>query len=388
MAARHRAAPSSARARALGVEAQRRAAPPGGDRHRGRLRRRAAPAPRRGAAKRGERAAAARRASAQREWWSSSTLVTTAISGAARGSCRRTRRPRRPPTRPLPSPRSPARRRRRRPGSSPPRKKPGSAPSARSAWTSIPAVVVLPWVPATAIRRRSAQSSASSSPRWITRWPRSRARASSGLSSAIARRDDDLGARRDALGVVADPRLEPGGAQPLQVGALGAVAAGHRGAELVADERQAAHPGAADRDEVQLARRSSRRSSMHRKACADRARAAPSATRVGGVGAGERARRPRPSARAGPDRRAARRRARASRAGVELGVLDHDRRPAVAPSTRRWRAGGARTRADTGRGSRAGRAAAISKIEPPARASTRSEAASASARPGSYSSSV
>ena len=47
-------------------------------------------------------------------------------------------------------------------------------------------VVVLPWVPATAISRFSEQSSASSSPRCVTRWPRSRARASSGFESGIA----------------------------------------------------------------------------------------------------------------------------------------------------------------------------------------------------------
>ena len=65
-------------------------------------------------------------------------------------------------------------------------KKAGSAPIARSAQTTIAVVVVLPWVPATAISRFSAQSSASSSPRWITAAPRSRASASSGLSSPIA----------------------------------------------------------------------------------------------------------------------------------------------------------------------------------------------------------
>ena len=72
------------------------------------------------------------------------------------------------------------------PGTSPPTKKAGSAPIARSAQTSIAVVVVLPWVPAIAISRFSAQSSASSSPRWIGSTPRSRASASSGLSSPIA----------------------------------------------------------------------------------------------------------------------------------------------------------------------------------------------------------
>ncbi len=71
-------------------------------------------------------------------------------------------------------------------GSSPPRKKVGSAPVSRSAWIAIAVVVVLPWVPATARSLPRSASSASSSPRWRTRCPRSRARASSGLSSPIA----------------------------------------------------------------------------------------------------------------------------------------------------------------------------------------------------------
>ena len=55
------------------------------------------------------------------------------------------------------------------PGRSPPRKNAGSAPIACIAWTSIPAVVVLPCVPETAISRRIEQSSASNSPRCSTR---------------------------------------------------------------------------------------------------------------------------------------------------------------------------------------------------------------------------
>ena len=63
-------------------------------------------------------------------------------------------------------------------------------------------------------------------------------------------RHDDLGIRRDVGGVVADPRLEARLPQPAQIGALGAVAAGDPGAELVSDEREPAHPSATDRDEV------------------------------------------------------------------------------------------------------------------------------------------
>ena len=146
---------------------------------------------------------------------------------ADRGSWRRTRQPRRPPTRPRPSRRSPARRRGRCPGSSPPRKK-AFAPSRATIQASMPAVVVLPCAPATAISRRSAQSSASSSPRCRTRWPRSRARPPARGCLGDRRRDDDLRVLGHLLGIVADPRLDARRAQALEIGALGPVAAGHR----------------------------------------------------------------------------------------------------------------------------------------------------------------
>jgi hypothetical protein len=113
-------------------------------------------------------------------------LVTTATSGrsarklASLSSASATIQSPAPQTALVASPPAPA------PGSSPPRKKAGSAPSRRSAQPAIAAVVVLPWVPAIAISRFSAQSSANSSPRWSTRWPRSRAIASSGFCSEIA----------------------------------------------------------------------------------------------------------------------------------------------------------------------------------------------------------
>ena len=133
----------------------------------------------------------------QREWWSSSMLVTTAISGrssrklASLSSASATTHSPSPQPALVGSPSGPA------PGSSPPMKKAGSAPSARSAQTSIAVVVVLPWVPATAIRRFSAQSSASSSPRWMTRWPRSRAHRQLGVVVGDRGRDHDLGVGGD-----------------------------------------------------------------------------------------------------------------------------------------------------------------------------------------------
>ena len=102
------------------------------------------------------------------------------------------------------------------PGSSPPSRKAGSAPAARSAWASMPEVVVLPCAPATAISRFSAQSSASSSPRWRTRWSRSRAPDQLRVVLGDRGRDDDVGVRRDRVGVVADPRLDAGRPQALE----------------------------------------------------------------------------------------------------------------------------------------------------------------------------
>ena len=50
----------------------------------------------------------------------------------------------------------------------------------------MPVVVVLPWVPATAIRSRSPSRPASAAARWITGMPRSWAAATSGLSARTA----------------------------------------------------------------------------------------------------------------------------------------------------------------------------------------------------------
>src|SRR4029450_14080730 len=46
---------------------------------------------------------------------------------------------------------------------------------------------------------------------------------------------------------------DPGGAQRLEVSGLAPVGAGHLRPERLADEGEAAHPGTADRDEVQPA---------------------------------------------------------------------------------------------------------------------------------------
>ena len=64
-------------------------------------------------------------------------------------------------------------------------------------------------------------------------------------------RDDDVGAGGNGRGIVADGRLDAGCPEPLEIGRLNPVGARNGMSERLADERQPAHPGAADRDEVQ-----------------------------------------------------------------------------------------------------------------------------------------
>ena len=67
-----------------------------------------------------------------------------------------------------------------------PTAKDGSAPAASSITAIIELVVVLPWVPATAIVRWTPMAAARASERCRTRSPRARAAASSGLDSRMA----------------------------------------------------------------------------------------------------------------------------------------------------------------------------------------------------------
>src|SRR6266511_710079 len=64
---------------------------------------------------------------------------------------------------------------------------------------------------------------------------------------------DDLGIAGHGVGVVPQPGGNPRGAEASEVRAIGAVRAAHGGAEAVTHQGQAAHPGAADGDEVKLA---------------------------------------------------------------------------------------------------------------------------------------
>ena len=64
---------------------------------------------------------------------------------------------------------------------------------------------------------------------------------------------DDLGAVGNVGGGVAENRLYAVLAQPSGIAGCRAVRARHRRAERGGDQRQAAHPGAADADEVQAA---------------------------------------------------------------------------------------------------------------------------------------
>ena len=116
-------------------------------------------------------------------------------------------------------------------------------------------VVVLPWVPVTAIVGAQPGELAEQLGAVQLALRRARAPATrSGLSAGIAVETHDLGAARHVVGGVAGGRRDAGGAQARGVRrAGGAVGARDRGAERVRDERQPAHAGAADPHEVQPA---------------------------------------------------------------------------------------------------------------------------------------
>ena len=113
-------------------------------------------------------------------------------------------------------------------------------------------VVVLPCVPVTAIVGRSRVSSPSSSARCSSLSPRSRATVRSGLSAGIAL-DTTTSAPGGTFAASCSRTSSPGVAEVRGVGR--AVRAGDLGAERLRHPRQAAHPGSADADEVQLAAR-------------------------------------------------------------------------------------------------------------------------------------
>ena len=164
--------------------------------------------------------------------------------------------------------------------------------------------MVLPWVPATAIVLLRAVSSASSSARERSGIPRSRAAARSRFSTRHGGGVDQLDplAGGNVLGPVPDRGIEHAVcAQALQVGAVGAVGAAHLGAERVGRPRVAAHPRAADADEVKAPSAPGPGRGAHRSA------ASSSSPATCGRPRGERGRGPRPpSPPAGRDRRAAR----------------------------------------------------------------------------------
>ena len=114
-------------------------------------------------------------------WWSSSTFVSSASSTFSSSSERSDSSA--STTSHSPSLQWPFG---RPPPIGAPISQPGSSPAPRSACTVIAAVVVLPWVPATAIVRRSPESSPSSRARGHSGIPRSRAPARSGFSGATA----------------------------------------------------------------------------------------------------------------------------------------------------------------------------------------------------------
>ena len=266
-----------------------------------------------------------------------------------------------------PSRRWPARRRARRPAA---RRRAGTR--GRRRWRAGRERASRRWsscraCPATAMRRRSAHSSASSSPRCITRWPRSRARASSGLSSPTA-----VETTTSAPAGTASASWPIRGSSPAARAAActrtrrGRCRSPWRRARSQTSARPLM-PGAADRDEVEpaaipdqsLSRRPSASLALRapRRRSARRRRDAPATAT------------PPPSARGAGGSRAAALPSARERLGRELGVVDA-RPPRPLGHPRGVRAPGGRAAA-CGYGTRiAGRpAAASSKTEPPARAS-------------------
>ena len=241
-----------------------------------------------------------------------------------------------------------------------PIRKPGSSPHSRRQWPTIAAVVVLPCVPVTAISLRSAQTSPSSAPRWMTGTPSSRAAASSGASVGIAVETTSSDARLHVIGRVADRVLDPGSC------AASACRRSRRGRSPT-PRRRARARRARGRS---CPRRRCRRSAGAALARARRAsldfRAAAPRPRAGGVGA-------RKPARGGGHR------AQRSRIGQQLGDgapqalrarAPRPRSPPRRPRPRtsaRWWSGDRRSRAGRERGLRACR-------QPPARTPSRRRA--------------
>ena len=143
--------------------------------------------------------------------------------------------------------------------SSPPIRKAGSRPHSSSASAAIDAVVVLPWVPPTAIVRFMRATARRAGRRGGARGaPAARAAASSGLSSGIAvETTTSAPAGRFAASWPIAGSM-PAARSARAVGRLGPVRAGDRGAERAGDQREAAHAGPADPDEVEAAPRERR----------------------------------------------------------------------------------------------------------------------------------
>ena len=157
----------------------------------------------------------------------------------------------------------------------------GSSPSRSRQNAIIAAVVVLPCAPATTIDGRSATSSASSSPRLLTSRP-----AISGLSGAIAL-ETITSPPSGTLRSRGRSRPERRRLEPLDVRGARAVRAADLRPPRARDERERAHPGAADPDEpeaptLEQARSAPRRSRRPRPGARRAAspRPSPSGARV------------------------------------------------------------------------------------------------------------
>ena len=227
----------------------------------------------------------------------------------------------------------------------------GSSLAASSSAAISEVVVVLPWVPATAIAHFRRISSPSISARRTTGTRAPRAASISGLSRLDRRRHHDHAALAEVGGAVADRDRDAEAAQALGVGVLGDVRALHPMAEVVQHLGDPAHADAADPDEVDAARIDRQGSHASASMCDSRPSRRAASDCSASASAPRRIRRGRaPRARRAIARQllglveAGAAACAASALGVELASPRSASRRRPRPPPRHWRAGGRRRR--------------------------------------------
>ena len=126
----------------------------------------------------------------------------------------------------------------------------GRRPASTRMSASMDAVVVLPCVPATARQRRVAQMAASTSERGATRMPRAMRLAQLRILGLHRRGVRHGVGALHVLGLMPDRDANPAGAQALGHRRILQVRARDAMTHVVQDQRDGAHPGAADADDV------------------------------------------------------------------------------------------------------------------------------------------